>query len=99
MIWQKAPAAANPAASNESSGSSARAAGFAAGATRAAGVCCRVALTLEDSARGVLRSGEPVGAVAARLGSLLGVEAVLLNCCAPQVRSWVRVLSVAERHL
>ena len=60
-------------------------------ATRAAAVCCRVALTLEDSGRGVLRGGEALGAVAARLGALPGVEAVLLNCCAPQVRTWVRV--------
>ena len=46
----------------------------------------RVALTLEDSGRGVLRSGEPVEEIAARLGALPGVEALLLNCCAPQVR-------------
>ena len=52
----------------------------------AASVCCRVALTLEDSERGALRSGEPLGIIAARLGALPGVEAVLLNCCAPQVR-------------
>lgn len=53
----------------------------------------RVALTLEDSSRGVLRSGEPLDATAARLASLPGVEAVLLNCCAPEVGvpPWDRV--------
>lgn len=44
-----------------------------------------MALTLEDSEAGLLRSGEPVADIAASLGALPGVEAVLLNCSAPQV--------------
>jgi homocysteine S-methyltransferase len=59
----------------------------AASAAAATGLPTWVALTLEDSEAGLLRSGEPVADVAARLAALPGVEAVLLNCSAPQAIS------------
>lgn len=42
-----------------------------------------VSYTLEDSARAVLRSGEPLAAAVAAVADVPGLAAVLVNCCAP----------------
>jgi S-methylmethionine-dependent homocysteine/selenocysteine methylase len=42
------------------------------------------AFTLEDSEKGLLRGGEPLAAAVRAIGQLPGLEAVLVNCCAPQ---------------
>ena len=40
--------------------------------------------TLEDSPRALLRSGEPLDGAIQAVAALRGLEAVLVNCCAPQ---------------
>ena len=52
----------------------------------ASGLPVWVALTLHDTTHAALRSGEALPPLAAQLAALPGVEAVLINCCAPQVR-------------